>query len=294
MLAMRTILVPVDFSERAIAASQHAVVLAERFGASLVFAHVIPPAPPEYAGFEGGYYTARFGPVSEDTLARVSRQLAETAGKAAGAVPFDTVVREGDPGREISRLAEETGADLIVMPTHGYGPFRRFILGSVTAKVLHDTHCPVFTGTHVEEVLARVPSAYHRIAVAVDLGEHSEKVLRWAGCFGAAWDAELVLIHAAPSLEVSGRAGQYMGAEWRGALLQMAQEEAQRLLEKEGAKADLRIDTADVTRWVPEAVKASGAGLLVIGRSVHPGLLGRLRTHAYALIRESPVPVVSV
>ncbi len=37
------------------------------------------------------------------------------------------------------------------MPTHGYGPFRRFILGSVTAKVLHDADCPVWTGVHLEE-----------------------------------------------------------------------------------------------------------------------------------------------
>jgi nucleotide-binding universal stress UspA family protein len=291
MLVMRKILAPVDFSNRATAAAQHAVALAERFGASVQFVHVIPPAPPEYAGFEGGYYTARFGPVTEDGLRRVKRQLDELAEQAAGKIPHETLVREGDPGREVARLAEESRTDLIVMPTHGYGPFRRFILGSVTAKVLHDCHCPVFTGTHVEAVPAGVPELFHRIAVAVDLREHSEKVLRWAACFGAAYNSELVLIHAAPSLEVSG---QYMGAEWRSTLVQMATEEADRLISRVGCRAELYIDTGDVTRYVPSAVKAAGAGLLVIGRSVKEGLLGRLRTNAYALIRESPVPVISV
>jgi nucleotide-binding universal stress UspA family protein len=291
MLAMRKILVPVDFSDRATAAARHAVALAERFRTPLLFAHVIPPAPPEYAGFEGGYYAARFGPVTEDGLRRVERQLQELAAQAAGASPFETVVREGDPGREIARLAEESRADLIVMPTHGYGPFRRFVLGSVTAKVLHDCECPVFTGTHVEEISAGVPGLFHRIAVAVDLGPHSEKVLRWAACFGEAYNSELVLVHAAPSLEVSG---QYMGAEWRSTLVQMATDEAGKLLQKAECQAELWIDSGDVTKYVPAAVTASGAGLLVIGRSVHQGLLGRLRTNAYALIRESPVPVISV
>jgi nucleotide-binding universal stress UspA family protein len=291
MLVMRTILVPVDFSDRATVAARHAVALAERFKASLTFVHVIPPAPPEYAGFEGGYYTARFGPVTEDGLRRVRRQLDELAARTAGNLPFDTLVREGDPGREIARLAEEIRSDLIVMPTHGYGPFRRFVLGSVTAKVLHDCECPVFTGTHVDQVPAGVPDVFHRIAVAVDLREHSEKVLRWASCFGQAYNSELVLIHAAPSLEVSG---QYMGAEWRSGLIQMATEEADKLLQRAGVEAELVIDTGDVTRYVPAAVTAAKAGLLVIGRSAHAGLLGRLRTHAYALIRESPVPVISV
>lgn len=291
MLAMRTVLVPVDFSDRAAAAARHAAALAGQFKASLLFAHVIPPALPDYTGFEGGYYAAPLEPLTEERLQWAGRQLEALAEKTAGKTSFETVVREGDPGREIARLAEERRADLIVMPTHGYGPFRRFVLGSVTAKVLHDCECPVLTGTHVEEIPAGVPDLFHRIAVAVDLGPHSEKVLRWAACFGEAYNSELVLVHAAPSLEISG---QYMGAEARGSLIQAATEQAGKLLQTAGCQAEVSIDAGDVTKYVPSAVKAAGAGLLVIGRSVHEGLLGRLRTNAYALIRESPVPVISV
>ena len=39
----------------------------------------------------------------------------------------------------------------MIMPTHGYGVFRRFLLGSVTSKVLHDLGCPVLTGAHLTE-----------------------------------------------------------------------------------------------------------------------------------------------
>jgi nucleotide-binding universal stress UspA family protein len=45
-------------------------------------------------------------------------------------------------------LAEN--ASLIILPTHGYGPFRRFLLGSATAKVLRDADCPVLIGAHME------------------------------------------------------------------------------------------------------------------------------------------------
>ncbi|MGA8595805.1 MAG: universal stress protein [Bryobacteraceae bacterium] len=45
----------------------------------------------------------------------------------------------GDPAAAIVKCAQAEQVDLIMMPTHGYGPYRKFLLGSVTAKVLHDS-----------------------------------------------------------------------------------------------------------------------------------------------------------
>jgi nucleotide-binding universal stress UspA family protein len=53
------------------------------------------------------------------------------------------ILIEGDPARTIVEYAHSENSGLIVMPTHGYGPFRRLLLGSVTSKVLHDADCPV-------------------------------------------------------------------------------------------------------------------------------------------------------
>jgi Universal stress protein family len=44
------------------------------------------------------------------------------------------LMHEGDPARLIVEYAEKENVDLIMMPTHGYGPFRRFLLGSVTRQ----------------------------------------------------------------------------------------------------------------------------------------------------------------
>src|SRR5581483_8938570 len=105
-----------------------------------------------------------------------------------------TTLLEGDPAMQIVGFAAREKVGLIVMPTHGYGPFRRFILGSNTAKVLHDAECPVWTGVHLEEApAAGIPP--RRILCAVDLGPQSSKALCWAAGLAASLGAKLTLLH---------------------------------------------------------------------------------------------------
>ena len=70
--------------------------------------------------------------------------------------------------------------DLIMMPTHGYGPFRRFLLGSVTAKILHDATCPVWTSTHLETSVGTGKVGIRKVLGAVDFGPRSSVVLQVA------------------------------------------------------------------------------------------------------------------
>jgi len=84
------------------------------------------------------------------------------------------------------------------MATHGYGPFRRFLLGSVTAKVLHDAACPVWTGPHLEQAPSYRNIGFHRIVCAIDLAQRSRAVLEWAGRFAREFDAELDIVHVLP------------------------------------------------------------------------------------------------
>ena len=55
------------------------------------------------------------------------------------------IMEDGDPATIIDGVAQRDGIDLIMMPTRGLGTFRRLLLGSATAKVLHDVSCAVFT-----------------------------------------------------------------------------------------------------------------------------------------------------
>jgi len=297
MLQLKTILVPVDFSERSKAAAEHAVLMAKRFDSDLIFVHVMPHSPFEYAAFEGGYYTSEIWPSEKEMEEHLKKQITELASEVALGRPVEKLILKGDPPSRIEQLTREKNVDLIIMPTHGYGPFRRFVLGSVTTKILHDLDCPVLTGAHVPEVPIYRSSPYQHVACAVDLGPHSEEVLRWAYEFARACDAKLSVIHAAPMLDVTPHAvvhGEYSPTELGSMVVRASREKLDKLLKQAGCEAQTYVESADVSRYVPETVKQAGSDVLVIGRSPAEGLLGRLRTHAYALIREAPCPVISV
>ena len=63
------------------------------------------------------------------------------------------------PSLRIAEYVSKTDSPLVVMPTHGHGAFRRFVLCSVTAKTLHDLKCPILTGVHLDDSPS-VPARY--------------------------------------------------------------------------------------------------------------------------------------
>jgi nucleotide-binding universal stress UspA family protein len=294
MLELGKILVPVDFSERSTAAAEHAVAMANKFGSELIFLHAVPPGPYEHGFFEGGYNVSAIWPSREEIEEKLAEQLADLAARTGGGRPIELVVSWGDPAAKIEEMAEHEQVDLIMMPSHGYGPFRRFALGSVTAKVLHDLACPVFTGAHVEELPESTAKPYGCVACAIDLGPHSEKVLRWAWGFAQAWEADLHVIHAAPPTEGLTGEGRDVPAKLREMVNQARIEQVQGLVDSIGATAQIDVDCAETADFISSAADEIVADVLVIGRSTDESLIGRLRTHSLALIRESPCPVISI
>ena len=82
--------------------------------------------------------------------------------------------------------------------------------------------------------------------------------------------------------------------DWRIALERSARLQLEELLAEVGVDAVVVLDDGDAPRVVRNVAGSIGADLVVIGRHAGAGILGRLREHAYAIIRESPCPVVSV
>ena len=200
------------------------------------------------------------------------------------------VLSQGDAATEIVQLAIRDGVSLIMIPTRGRGAFRRLLLGSVTAKVLHDATCPVWTSSHTEHVTpARYP--YRTVACAVDLSERSGETLRWSSQFASEQNAAMHVVHAIDVDETSTNRGimevrRYLRREalerWKG-------------LEKElGFKAPLCIAYGSVAAAVRKAAHDLQTDVVIIGRGHLQEPLGRLRTNSYAIVRESPCPVISV
>jgi nucleotide-binding universal stress UspA family protein len=210
---------------------------------------------------------------------------------------FETVsttrlVFEGAPGQVILDYAAKEKPDLIMMPTHGYGPFRRFLLGSVTAKILHDAHCPVFTGAHMRETAASF-AGYNTVLCAVDLTASSLPLLRWASEFARERQATLKVVHAIP-------AGKPLagfdidGAIFRSSLFEMAKVGLAKLQSEAGTNLETVLEGDEVAASVRKAAEENHADLVIIGRGVMQETFGRMRTNVYSIIRESPCPVISV
>jgi nucleotide-binding universal stress UspA family protein len=73
----------------------------------------------------------------QQVLAEAKALLAESGIEARSAAPV------GDAAAEIVRVAEESGADLVVLGARGLNPLKRLVLGSVSTKVLHQAPCDV-------------------------------------------------------------------------------------------------------------------------------------------------------
>lgn len=90
--------------------------------------------------------------VEETVRESAARALdaAATVARAAGLEP-ETVLADGVPADEICALAEHRGVALIVIGSHGWGPVRRLLFGSVSAAVLHHAPCPVLVVRGADE-----------------------------------------------------------------------------------------------------------------------------------------------
>ena len=288
MRSLSKILLPVDFSERSAGAARYAIPLAAHFHSELILLHVLTPPQLEFGALD----------ISGSMLAELYRTRSEQAVRELDAflapelegIAVRRLILEGDPSVKIVEQAHELSAGLILMPTHGYGPFRRFILGSNTAKVLHDADCPVWTCVHLEESQSGGSHPPREILCAVDLGAQSSQTLCWAALLARDLGAHLSLVHVTASPGSTDASA----AEWHQNLRSTAELELRRLREFVNADADLLVESGEAPHAICSAAARIPADLLVIGRGSAAGVFGRLRTNAYAIIRQSPCPVVSV
>ena len=131
----------------------------------------------------------------------------------------------------------------------------------------------------MEEAPAVFNIPIRNILCAVDLGQQSSKTLFWAARLAQKFGARLTLLHATPC----------------GPDVQLAAgEELRRLQDFVGADADRVLENGEPAPVICAAAERLPADVMVIGRGSAAGIFGRLRTNAYAIIRQSPCPVVSV
>jgi nucleotide-binding universal stress UspA family protein len=286
-MTFRKILCPVDFSEASATAARYASRVASQNKAELTLLHVAPAADFEFA--IAGPNHERLAEFTEHRNRVVRQALGSFPGDPALQLVAKREVRQGEAATQIVCTAKADGYDLIVMPTHGAGAIRRWLLmGSVTTKVLHTAECPVIAATNFTES----PTWFHRLLCAVDLGPASRRVLCTGARLARQMDASLAVVHAAQTLGADER--DFVDQGWRVALKRRVRLTIDEMQRETSAAGELVVEAGEPHGVVPEVAERVGAGLIVIGRGVHTGVLGRLRAHAYEIIRNAPCPVLSV
>jgi nucleotide-binding universal stress UspA family protein len=278
------ILFPVTFSRSCIAMGTYVKRVAAIFGARVSIIHVFDSA--SHNGLE--LYVRAPDEIAQEHEELARERLDSFLLSEFPVSRYPRILASGDVASQIA-LNARNGFDLIIMPTHA-GIFRRMLLGSMTAKVLNDVDCPVVTGEHAENVAPR-PIAHRELLCAIGLGENSERVLRYAHQLSAEAHANLRIVHAVQAADsVMSSFEERAQSEQR----QQASERIDALQRRVGSQAPIRIAVGPIKQALLEAARQSDADVLIIGRGPQPGFQGRLRDLTYAVVRDSPYPVLSV
>ncbi len=265
--------------------------MARRFQAEIILLHVVTPLDYPYGVLESGHeITAR------DWHAKViqaaQKGLDEALFPEFDGVKVTRLLLRGDPAREIFEAARSHNAGLIVMATDGSSALYRLLLGSVTAKVLHETQCPVWIGAHVEDAQPREFSI-RRVLCPVDLTPHNRHTLSVAAGLSAAVDATLTLVHVTASAAKWGPGGSHIDSAWQQILVGGAAKEIEKLQRDVGTNVEVVIESGNVSHMLNRVAQQTGADVLVVGHIPGRSHLGD-NGEGYGIIRDSHIPVLSV
>jgi len=288
----RNILFPTDFSKSSEAIIGHVVGLASAFNAKVWLLSVVPSLA-DFHGVSENYFEqlgdAAFANLDRDQKVFETdrlRKLECLQKQYFGPVESEICVKSAGVAESIVDYAAEIKADLIMMPTHGLGRRRRFLIGSVTAKVLHDAVCPVWTSPHPRELEPFHP--YRHVLLAIDNRELSVELLTRASELAGFLHGQLSVLRALPAHGTSGDE----------AVLKRTREMADALHDRiaaKGVKASVHLmegNPGEVVRQVAEEIE--DADLIITGRGHLEESMGHLRTHAYEIIWNAPCPVITL
>ncbi|HSU29717.1 MAG TPA: universal stress protein [Bryobacteraceae bacterium] len=289
------ILFPTDFSKPSEAAAPHVAGLAKAVNARATILNVVP----WISGWHGA--SAPHVVVGDDVLRKLELSQEESEASALKAlealerqyfqnIQCDLSIKTGGVAESIVEHAQKIQADLIMMPTRGFGPSRPFLIGSVTAKVLHDARCAIWTTPHPRELEGFRP--YRQIICAMDYRALSRDLLTRALQLARLFESRLSLVSAIPcpangSVPCTGRRSvRLLKSETESVLRQLLQELS--------IDAPIHVLEGTVGEVIRTAVAMEDGDLVVIGRGNFEEPSGHLLTHAYEIIWNSPSPVLSL
>jgi nucleotide-binding universal stress UspA family protein len=212
MIGIRKILVPVDFSEPSKTAVNYGLSLALQFKAQLVLSHIVTPSP----GLIYTFPSQSLAYERDQTHYAKSMLPSLIPEQYRSPVDLEIIVKAGEVRDELLGIVADERIDLVVMGTHGRNAFERFLLGSLTERMLRKLPVPILTVSHLDparELHAAGPVPLRHVLYATDLSDSADVGLKFSIELARGTGARLTVLHVLRSIKSI-----YWGAEAGGFL----------------------------------------------------------------------------
>lgn len=268
MTRLRTVVVGTDGSDSALSALGWAVTHFGDAELHVVYAHHDRDDPNRTDRGEGG------APQSTNIEWQLAGEWTEPVRQAGSEATRH--LGDGDPAAELIRVAEEVGADTIVIGAHGSGDKPSHYLGSITRRLLHDSSIPVIVVSRHASDQPKVG----RVIACVGYGDTAARAAEWGAAYADDRGLPLTLLHVIshrplfPLDSPVDMVGSYLGSDISG---DWAQSELDTLRDELVLRhPDLDITTVVEHGSAVESVldASAPADLVVVGKR-HEGIVSR-------------------
>lgn len=189
---LKNLICTTDFSELSNRAVPYAVALAKEFGSRLYLYHVV-----------GLPSAAMYGEILVDLVDQQNKaidiaqqQLIDVIGKQQ--IDWQPLVSLGHIADEITHMAAEKNADLVIMATHGRSGLKRLVLGSVAERLIRTLPCPMLIVPGAEPdagVDAGQGLKFKRILIGCDFSSVSTRAFQYGLSFAQEFQSEIHMVH---------------------------------------------------------------------------------------------------
>jgi nucleotide-binding universal stress UspA family protein len=299
MTRVKRILCPIDFSEFSRQALDSAVGLARWHKAKVIALHVFARWPA--VDVIPSLQTHPSRPVSlkdVDREALLRYLQAFVKDRPTLDVEIETIVQEAmDVHREILAQAVALKADLIVVGSHGRSGFERFLLGSITEKVLRKAECPVMVVPPSGDAAAGARGPVGRILCPVDFSSSAIAALNYAMLLARDADAKLTALHV---LEIPAALYETPGfdvAAFRASAEVAARAKLSDLIPERmrtSGKVDTIVSEGRAARDILRVASEWKSDLIVMGTHGHRAIDRLFGSHTEHVVRSAWCPVMVV
>lgn len=167
------ILIPVDFSETSLLAIKHGAFIAQYSKSDLFLLHVV-----NLPFMSQNLFLPLVNIEDQSEIEnKVTMKLSEISKEIQSeyGVQVESIIKIGSPSSEITNVAQEIGATMIVMGTHGYSPLEELVIGSVALKVITKSSCPTMAMS-----VEAAHKGYNKIVIPIDTTANSRQKVNFA------------------------------------------------------------------------------------------------------------------